>query len=84
MRDERAQVRILEATDSRSIAEVDDYHVLHLAGHGSEDVVEMADEDGAAVAVSAADLAAATQSAGKLMPLVFARLRDAPPGSRGS
>ena len=74
VRDERAQVRVLEATDRAAIAKAlaaDDYHVLHLSGHGNEDCVEMADEDGVAVSVSAADLVESFQASGKVMPLVF-------------
>lgn len=50
VRDERAQVRILEVANARTIAaalEEDDYHVLHLSGHGDETGIELEDEDGA-------------------------------------
>ncbi|MGH8887076.1 MAG: CHAT domain-containing protein, partial [Egibacteraceae bacterium] len=73
VREGRAQVRILEvahpATIRQALAE-DDYHVLHVSGHGSADGIELEDEDGRAVAVSAADLAACLHDSGKVVPLV--------------
>lgn len=73
VRDERAQVRILEVAHPemirRALAE-DDYHVLHLSGHGSADGIELEDEDGQAVRVCAADLVACFHDSGKAVPLV--------------
>ncbi|MGD9755542.1 MAG: CHAT domain-containing protein, partial [Acidimicrobiia bacterium] len=68
-----AQVRILEAGDPKAIAQAlaaDDYHILHLSGHGNATSIELSDEDGYAVQVSAGDLADAVRKAGKMMPLV--------------
>jgi hypothetical protein len=71
VRDERAQVRILEVANHHTIAaalEEDDYHVLHLSGHGDETGIELEDEDGA---TRAADLADALRDTGRVVPLVF-------------
>jgi TIR domain/CHAT domain len=74
VRDERAQVRILEVAHTRTIAAAlaeDDYHVLHLSGHRDQTGIELEDEDGAPVPTGAADLADALQSTGRVVPLVF-------------
>ncbi|MGH3684092.1 MAG: TIR domain-containing protein [Pseudonocardiaceae bacterium] len=74
VRDERAQVRILEVANARTIAAAlneDDYHVLHLSGHGDEIGIELEDEDGAPVPTRAADLADALRATGRVVPLVF-------------
>jgi tetratricopeptide (TPR) repeat protein len=69
-----AQVRILEVGHPdeirRALAE-DAYHVLHLSCHGSPGHIELEDEDGGAVAASAADLVATLRQAGRPLPLVF-------------
>ncbi|MGH3852869.1 MAG: TIR domain-containing protein, partial [Pseudonocardiaceae bacterium] len=74
VRDERAQVRILEVANAGTIAAAlteDDYHVLHLSGHGDETGIELEDEDGAPVPTRAADLADALRATGRVIPLVF-------------
>ncbi|MGH3822094.1 MAG: TIR domain-containing protein [Pseudonocardiaceae bacterium] len=74
VREERAQVRILEVANARTIAAAlaeDDYHVLHLSGHGSQTRIELEDEDGAPMPTRAVDLADALRATGKVVPLVF-------------
>ncbi|MGH3935576.1 MAG: CHAT domain-containing protein [Pseudonocardiaceae bacterium] len=74
VRDERAQVRILEVANADTIAaalDEDGYHVLHLSGHGDETGIELEDEDGAPVPTQAADLADALRATGRVVPLVF-------------
>ncbi|MGH3889449.1 MAG: CHAT domain-containing protein [Pseudonocardiaceae bacterium] len=74
VRDERAQVRILEVANKDTIAAAlteDDYHVLHLSGHGNKTGIVLEDEDGAPVPTSAADLADALRNTGRVVPLVF-------------
>ncbi len=74
VRDDRAQVRILEVANARTIAAAlneDDYHVLHLSGHGDEIGIELEDEDGAPVPTRAAELADALRATGRVVPLVF-------------
>jgi tetratricopeptide (TPR) repeat protein len=69
-----AQVRILEVghpEEIRRALAADAYHVLHLSCHGSPGSIELEDEDGAAVAVSAAELVATLRQAGQALPLVF-------------
>ncbi len=68
VREERAQVRILEVANATTIAAAlaeDEYHVLHLSGHGDEIGIELEDEDGAPVPTRAADLANALQPPGE-------------------
>ena len=43
----------------------------HLSGHGGADTIELGDEDGQAVAVTAAQLIDTFQAAGKVVPMVF-------------
>ncbi|MGH3914953.1 MAG: hypothetical protein ACRDTC_16325 [Pseudonocardiaceae bacterium] len=67
-------MRILEVANADTIAEAldeDEYHVLHLSGHGNETGIELEDEDGAPIPTSAADLATALRTAGSVVPLVF-------------
>jgi hypothetical protein len=74
VRDERAQVRFLEIANADAIRDAltaDDYHVLHLSGHGGPGSIELEDEDGQAVPVSAAELIDAFRASGKAVPLVF-------------
>jgi tetratricopeptide (TPR) repeat protein len=74
VREERAQVRILEVANAGTIAAAlteDDYHVLHLSGHGDENGIELEDEDGTPVPTRAADLADALRATGRVVPLVF-------------
>jgi CHAT domain len=66
VREERAQVRILEVANVGTIAAAlteDDYHVLHLSGHGDETGIELENEDGAPVPTRAADLVDALRAA---------------------
>lgn len=68
VRDERAQVRILEVANATTIAAAlaeDDYHVLHLSGHGNETGIELEDEEGAPVPTRATDLADALRATGR-------------------
>jgi hypothetical protein len=44
--------------------------VLHLSAHGSAEAVELEDEDGRPVRVSAADLIGVLRDAGKPVPLI--------------
>jgi len=84
--DDRAQVRILEVADVDSIEQAlarDEYHVLHLSGHGAVDAIELEDQDGHAVAVSAGDFIAAFQAAGTVMPLVFVSACQGGDSARG-
>jgi hypothetical protein len=46
------------------------FHILHLTGHGGPGVIELEDEDGGAVPVQAADLAAAIRAANRPLPLI--------------
>ncbi len=74
VRDDRAQVRILEVANASTIAAAlaeDDYHVLHLSGHGDETGIELETEDGAPRPTGAVDLADALRATGRVVPLVF-------------
>ncbi|MCA1568996.1 MAG: CHAT domain-containing protein [Chloroflexi bacterium] len=69
----RAQVRILEVGSPQQIEEAlvaDQYHVLHLSAHGSSAGVELEDEDGRPVPVSAAELVRRLRAARRPLPLV--------------
>lgn len=73
-RRENVQVRILEVCHPDVIAEAiarDAYHVLHLSCHGGPGVLELEDEDGEAVHVTANELVEALRRTGKPLPLVF-------------
>jgi tetratricopeptide (TPR) repeat protein len=73
-RRENVQVRILEVCHPDVIAEAierDAYHVLHLSCHGQPGILELEDEDGRAVPVTAAQLVDALRRTGKPLPLVF-------------
>jgi CHAT domain/SEFIR domain/AAA ATPase domain len=68
-----AQVRILEVASLAAIDQAlqqDAYHVLHLSAHGSMDSVELEDEDGAPIPVTAQALMGALQHAGRTVPLI--------------
>jgi hypothetical protein len=81
----RAQVRILEVASLAAIREAlaaGEYHVLHLSAHGSPDAVELEDEDGRPVLVSAGDLMGALKHAGRPVPLIV--LSSCSGGSAGS
>ncbi len=69
----RAQVRILEVASLpqiRGALRKDRYHVLHLSAHGSAEAVELEDEDGNPVTVTADALMAALRQAGRPVPLI--------------
>ncbi|MEU7784540.1 CHAT domain-containing protein [Amycolatopsis sp. NPDC049159] len=69
-----AQVRPLEVaglSDITAALKRDEYHVLHLSGHGSADGIELEDEDGRAVLVTPEELASAIHDAGRPLPLLF-------------
>ncbi|MEA2676543.1 MAG: hypothetical protein QOJ81_684, partial [Chloroflexota bacterium] len=73
-RHENVQVRILEVCHPDVIAEAierDPYHVLHLSCHGSPGLLELEDEEGRAVPVTASQLVDALRRTGKPLPLVF-------------
>lgn len=73
-RRESLQVRILEVGSPKQIGEAleqDAYHVLHLSCHGEPGRLELEDEDGAAVSVSAEDLLGPLHRQGRPLPLVF-------------
>ena len=67
------QVRILEVA---SLAQIrlalkhDTFHVLHLSAHGSASSVELEDEDGNPVEVTAVELMGALRQAGRPVPLI--------------
>ena len=80
-----AQVRILEVaslTAIRAALASDEYHVLHLSAHGSPDAVELEDEDGGPVQVTADDLMRALKHAGRPVPLIV--LSSCSGGATGS
>ena len=69
-----AQVRFLEVGHPEQIREAlarDEYHVLHLSGHGGGGLIELEDEDGNPVHVTARQLAQVLVSAGRSVPLIF-------------
>ena len=69
-----AEVRFLEIGHPQQVRKAlqrDAYHVLHLTGHGGPGTIEMEDEDGAAVIVTARELAEHLQAAHRNVPLVF-------------
>ena len=81
----QAQVRILEVASLAAIREAlaaDAYHVLHLSAHGSPDAVELEDEDGGPVRVTADDLMRALKHAGRQVPLIV--LSSCSGGATGS
>ena len=68
-----AQVRILEVASLAQIRralEQDVFHVLHLSAHGSATAVELEDEDGNPVPVTAGDLMQTLRQAGRAVPLI--------------
>lgn len=69
-----AELRFLEVGHPQQIHQAlrrDAYHVLHLSGHGGPGHIELEDEDGAPVSVSAQQLAQQLQAAQRNVPLVF-------------
>ena len=73
-RNGNVEVRFLEighpAEIGRALAH-DEYHVLHLSGHGGPGTIELEDEDGAAVRATAKTLADEIKRGGRNIPLVF-------------
>ncbi|MFM7362614.1 MAG: CHAT domain-containing protein, partial [Cyanobacteriota bacterium] len=70
---ENVEVKILEVGHPEAIAaaiEADAYHVLHLSCHGSPGSLELEDEDGQAVPVTAAELVEPLRRLGRPLPLV--------------
>src|SRR5262249_15545936 len=66
-------VRILEVAHPHEIQRAllaQPYHVLHISGHGRAGMIEMEDEDGRAVAMTAADLVDAIRQSGRRVPLI--------------
>jgi hypothetical protein len=71
---ENVEVRILEVGHPEQIGkaiDADAYHVLHLSCHGAPGVLELEDEDGGPVRVSAKDLIGPIRRAGRPLPLVL-------------
>ena len=69
-----AYVRILDVgslDEIRHALAEQHYHVLHLSGHGNAGVLELEDEDGNPLQVTATDIANAIRDSGKPAPLVF-------------
>ncbi len=69
-----AEVRFLEVGHPQQIQKAlqqDAYHVLHLSGHGGPGTIELEDEDGAPVRVTAAELVQHLRAAHRNVPLVF-------------
>ena len=69
-----AEVKILEVGHPDQIRRAllaRHYHVLHLSGHGQAGLIELEDEDGRAVPVTPAELAASVRAGGRRPPLVF-------------
>jgi tetratricopeptide (TPR) repeat protein len=79
------QVRILEVASLPAIRQAlgrDAYHVLHLSAHGSPEAVELEDEDGNPVRVTAGELMDALRHAGRTVPLIV--LSSCSGGAAGS
>jgi tetratricopeptide (TPR) repeat protein len=71
---ENAEVRILEVGHPEEIAkaiEIDSYHVLHISCHGRPGALELENEDGGAVLVSAQELIEPLVRERRPFPLVF-------------
>jgi hypothetical protein len=71
---ENVQVRILEVGHPNVIGaaiETDAYHVLHLSCHGLPSELELEDEDGGAVRITARHLLEPIQRQGRPLPLVL-------------
>jgi hypothetical protein len=69
-----AQVRILEVASLAAIRQAlaeDAYHVLHLSAHGSPDLVELEDEDGASAEVTPNRLMQGLRHAEQPVPLIM-------------
>ncbi|MEJ2851873.1 MULTISPECIES: CHAT domain-containing protein, partial [unclassified Saccharothrix] len=85
--DTAAQVKILEVASLDEIGRAlaaDQYHVLHLSAHGSDNVVELEDEDGDPVPADADRLVAALRAGERPLPLVvLSSCRGAAGGTAG-
>ena len=71
---ENVEVRILEVGHPKVIGDAirrDAYHVLHLSCHGLPGQLELEDEDGRAVRVTAQQLLDPIRDAGRPLPMVF-------------
>ncbi len=71
---ENMEVRILEVGSPGLIGaalERDAYHVLHLSCHGRPGLIELEDEEGAAVRVSATQLLGPITRQGRPLPMIF-------------
>ena len=71
---EDVEVRILEVGHPKLIGDAirrDAYHVLHLSCHGLPGQLELEDEDGRAVRVTAQQLLDPIRDAGRPLPMVF-------------
>jgi len=71
---ENVEVRILEVGSPEQIGEAlerDAYHVLHLSCHGGPGLLELEDEEGGALPVTAAELLAPILAQGRPLPMVF-------------
>ena len=69
-----AEVKILEVGHPDQIRQAvlaRAYHVVHLSGHGRAGLIELEDEDGRAVPVTAGELAASLRADGRRPPLIF-------------
>lgn len=69
-----AEVKILEVGHPDEIGKAlrqDFYHVLHLSCHGSPGALELENEDGEAILVSAKKLTEVIQATGRALPLIF-------------
>lgn len=71
---ENVEIRILEASDPVTIGDAlkrDQYHVLYITCHGKPGALELDDEEGNAVDVTATDLLEALRGAQRPAPLIF-------------
>src|SRR5215470_12159666 len=69
-----AQARVLEVAGLAQLGQAlseDQYHVLHLSGHGTAGGIELEDEDGNPQVATAADLARVILGSDRPLPLVF-------------
>jgi CHAT domain len=69
-----AQVRVLEVAGLPQIGQAlseDQYHVLHLSGHGTAGGIELEDEDGSPHVATVADLTRVILGSDRPLPLVF-------------
>src|SRR5678815_2690023 len=70
---ENVEVHILEASDPAAIGDAlrrDQYHVLYITGHGKPGALELDDEDGRAIEVTAEKLLDTLRQSQRPAPLV--------------